>query len=399
MPENTANLLPDVNLSAPTRAGHAEVVELRREFHKMPEIGLEEYKTADLIEQKLKTLGIDSKRVTETGLSAMIDTGAEGPTLMLRADIDALPVTEEAAHDYVSEIPGMMHACGHDTHVAMLLGIARRFKAEGVEKGRIKLNFQPGEEGRHGAEGMIAGGIMEDPKVDYAYAQHIWANGPMGTIQIEGGPIMAAVDTVHLKVIGKGTHAAMPEGGHDPIVASAQIVTALQTIVTRNVNPINPAVVTVATINGGTAHNVIPEEVNMTMSVRVFDENEHKTIERRIKEIAGGIAQAMGCRAEIEYIHEHQATDNDPGVAQIVYEEACEIVGKENVIPEQRTMGAEDFSDYLKLVPGAFAFIGARNEAKDCVYPHHHPKFNVDEDAFAIGSELMYRVSQRLLSK
>ena len=399
MTQNTDNLLPDVNLSAAAREGHAEVVELRHQFHRMPEIGLEEYKTADLIEQKLKALGIEPKRVTETGLSALLDDGAEGPTLMLRADIDALPVTEEAVHDYVSEIPGMMHACGHDTHVAMLLGLARRFKAEGVRRGRIKLNFQPGEEGRHGAESMIAGGIMDDPKVDYAFAQHIWANGPMGTIQIEGGPIMAAVDTVHLKVIGKGTHAAMPEGGHDPIVASAQIITALQTIVTRNVNPINPAVVTVAKINGGTAHNVIPEEVTMTMSVRVFDDAEHRNIERRIKEISEGIAAALGCRAEIEYIHEHQSTDNDPEIAQIVYEEAVEIVGKENVIPEQRTMGAEDFSDYLKLVPGAFAFIGAGNPEKDCVYPHHHPKFNVDEDAFAIGTELMYRVSQRLLNR
>lgn len=399
MAENTEKLLPTVKLSPAARAGHAAVVEMRRRLHRMPEIGLEEFKTATVIETELDKLGIAHQRPMETGVTGLIEGREAGPTIMLRADIDALPVTEDAGHDYVSEIPGMMHACGHDTHVAMLLGVAKRFKQEGFDSGRIKLNFQPGEEGRHGAEGMIAGGIMQNPQVDTTYAQHIWANGPIGTIQIEGGPIMAAVDTVHVKVIGKGTHAAMPETGHDPIVAAAQIVTALQTIITRNVNPLDAAVVTVSEFIGGTAHNVIPEEVILTMSVRVFKADAHKTIKARIHEIVNGIAQAMGCRAEIDYVHEHQATDNNKEIAKIVHEEAVKIVGANNVIPEQRTMGAEDFSDYLKLVPGAFAFIGAANPAKDCIYPHHHPKFNVDEDSFAIGTELMFRVANRLLNR
>lgn len=399
MSQPRKSLQPNANISAATLANHDDVVSMRHDLHRMPEIGLEEYKTADYIEERLKHYGIEPKRITATGISALIEGKGKGPTVMLRSDIDALPVTEEAKHDYVSTIPGYMHACGHDTHIATLLGVAGRLQSEGLEKGCIKLNFQPGEEGRHGAESMIAAGIMDKPKVDYAYGQHIWSYAPTGQIWIEEGAIMAAVDTVHVKIIGQGTHAAMPEGGVDPIYAGAQVVTALQSVITRNINPLEPGVVTVSEFHGGTAHNVIPEFVTMTMSVRVFGDETHEIIERRIKEIITGVAGALGCTAEIEYIHEHQPTINDPEIAALVREEAVAIVGEENVLNTQKVMGAEDFGDYARLVPAAFAFVGARNEAKDCVYPHHHPKFNVDEDAFAIAAELMYRVAQRLLAR
>jgi len=392
-------LLPHASLSDAARAGHPQVVAMRHDLHKIPEIGLQEYKTCAYIMDKLAELDIRHDKITDTGISGLLDSKAEGPTVMLRADIDALPITEEAQHEYVSTHAGLMHACGHDTHTATLLGVAARLRREGLDRGRIKLNFQPGEEGRHGAEQMIAAGIMENPHVDYAYGQHIWSYAPTGQIWIEEGPIMAAVDTVYVKIIGAGTHAAMPEGGVDPIYAGAQVVSALQSIVTRNVTPLEPAVVTVSQFHGGTAHNVIPEFVDLTMSVRVFDDETHALIERRIHEIIEGVAAALGCRAEINYVHEHQPTVNNPEVTAIVREEAIAIVGEENVLATQKVMGAEDFGDYARLVPAAFAFVGARNEARDCIYPHHHPKFNVDEDAFAIAAERMYRVAQRLLAR
>lgn len=392
-------LPPHVNLSDAAREIQPRVVAMRRDLHRIPEIGLKEFKTCAYIMDKLAELGIKHDKITETGVLGLIEGAEPGPTVMLRADIDALPITEETIHEYVSTHPGMMHACGHDTHTSTLLGVAERLEREGIKRGLIKLDFQPGEEGLHGAESMIAAGILENPKVDYAYGQHIWSYAPTGQIWIEEGPVMAAVDTVYVKIIGAGTHAAMPEGGTDPIYAGAQIVTALQSIVTRNVTPLEPAVVTVSQFHGGTAHNVIPEFADLTMSVRVFDDETHALIERRIHEIIEGVAAALGCRAEINYVHEHQPTVNHPEVTAIAREEAIAVVGEENVLDTQKVMGAEDFGDYARLVPAAFVFVGARSEAKDCVYPHHHPKFNVDEEAFAIAAELMYRVAQRLLAR
>ena len=216
---------------------------------------------------------------------------------------------------------------------------------------------------------------------------------------IEPGPVMAAVDRLEITISGRGTHAAYPHGGTDCIYCAAQVITALQSIVSRNVDPLRAAVVTIAVINGGTAHNIIPPEVKMIGTVRVFDDETHEILRKRIHEIVEGISATLGCKADVNYIPEHSATVNDPAVAEIVRAEAIEIVGLSNVGADQHTMGAEDMSDFLKRAPGAYAFIGARNEAKGCVYPHHHPKFNIDEDALAIGAELMYRVARRLLEK
>ena len=388
-----------LNLHEATREITPHVIELRRHFHRNPETGLDVPNTAKRVEEELDSLGIEHKRCIENGVIGMLDSGQTGPTVMLRADMDALNVTEENDHEYVSTIPGKMHACGHDTHVAMLVGAANVLKSEGIQRGRLKLLFQPGEEGAHGAELMIKDGAMENPKVDYCYGQHIWALAPSGIIQVEDGPIMAAVDTVYFTIEGKGTHAALPHTGHDPIVCGAQIVSALQTIATRDVDPLHSCVVTVSMFNAGSAHNVIPARAKLAISVRVFDDDVHDLIEKRIKEIISGISTSMGCTAEIDYIREHRPTVNAPEIAALVREEAIEIVGHESVWTlGQKTMGAEDMSDFLHLAPGAFGFIGGMNEVKGCNYPHHHPKFNIDEDALAIGTELMYRVGQRLLT-
>ncbi|MCH7471452.1 amidohydrolase [bacterium] len=391
-------LLPGVNLPEEVRADYKELVATRRHLHGIPEIGLDLPKTVEYVESRLDELSISHERCLEHGVIGMIEGAADGPTVMLRADMDALPITEENTHDYVSQHPGKMHACGHDTHMSMLLSATKRIAGGGVDGGRLKLCFQPGEEGHHGAEKMVAAGVLENPKVDLAYGQHIWADAPTGKILIQEGPVMAAVDTVYITIHGKGTHAAYPHGGVDPIYCAAQIITALQSVVSRSIDPLEPGVVTIAQINAGTAHNIIPPSCEMVGTVRVFDEATHETMERRIHEIINGIANALGCEAEINYVHEHSATVNDAEVARIVREEAIAIVGEENVINKQQTMGAEDMSDFLKHVPGAFAFIGANNEAKGACYPHHHPKFNIDEDAMAIGAELMYRVGKRLLA-
>ena len=387
------------NLHEYTREVAQHVTDMRRDFHRNPEVGLDLPNTAARVEKELTALGIEHQRCIENGVVGMLDSGQPGPTVMLRADMDALDVTEENAHEYISATPGKMHACGHDTHMAMLLGATSVFKRSGLDRGRLKLVFQPGEEGHHGAEHMIEQGVMDNPKVDYCYGQHIWALAPSGIIQVEDGPIMAAVDTVYFTIEGKGTHAALPHTGHDPIVAGAQIVSALQTIATRDVDPLHSCVITVSMFNAGTAHNVIPQRAKLAISVRVFDDAVHDLIERRIKEVISGISTAMSCSAEIDYIREHRPTVNAPEIAALVREEAVGIVGKDSVWTlGQKTMGAEDMSDFLHLAPGAFGFVGGYNEAKDCVYPHHHPKFNIDEDALAIGTELMYRVGKRLLT-
>jgi amidohydrolase len=391
-------LLPGVALSEGVRTNHLEVVNDRRYLHTIPEIGLQEFKTAEYIRSRLSALSIDSQECTPTGTVAVLDSGQPGPTVMLRADIDALPILEDLDHEYLSTHPGAMHACGHDTHTAMQIGVAKMLRINGVHRGRVKLIFQPGEEGHHGAAKMLAAGVLDNPKVDYAYGQHIWSNDPVGKILIQGGPVMAAVDKVELTIRGKGTHAAYPQGGLDPVYCGAQIVTALQSIVSRNTDPLESAVITVSMFQAGTAHNIIPETAELTMSVRVFNDEVHDMLEQRIKEVCTGIATALGCTAELNYIREHAPTVNDDRIAAIVREEAVAIVGEDNVIDDQRTMGAEDFGEFLQQVPGAFAFVGACNPAKGCNYPHHHPKFNVDEDAFAIGAELMYRVTQRLLA-
>jgi amidohydrolase len=374
-------------------------VELRRLLHQNPEVGLELPNTAKIIEGELDRLGIRHERCTDNGIVGLIEGNEPGPVVMLRADMDALPVTEATSHEYVSKNPGNMHACGHDTHMAMQVGTIARLAREGIPRGTLKLVFQPGEEGHHGAEKMIAAGVLENPKVDVAYGQHIWSGEPLGKILVESGPVMAAVDTVYVKIHGQACHAAMPQQGTDCVLAAAHVVTALQSIVTRNRDPLEPAVVTVSMFHAGTAHNIIPPTAELTLSVRVFDDTTHDMIEQRIHEIITGVSQSLGCEAEINYVREHQPVINDEEITEIVREEAVAIVGAENVMGDMRTLGAEDMSDFLRAVPGNFSFIGARNEAKDCIYPHHHPLFNVDEDAFAIGTELMYRVARRLLAR
>jgi len=374
-----------------------EVISYRRHFHQHPELSLREFETAEFIEKELHRLKLKTKRLAGTGVVSVLRSGKPGPTIMLRADMDALPVTEENTHSYRSLHDGRMHACGHDSHMAMLLGMAKLLAAQGVPRGRVKLCFQPGEEGTDGGGKMVAAGVLEDPDVDFAFAMHVWVPLPIGKIAVIPGPAMAAVDEFEVKVIGKGGHAAYPHSATDPVLAAASVIQNLQSVVSRNVAPWHLAVVTVASVEAGTAFNIIPPVATMKGTVRTFDKPVRRLIERRFKSIVRQTASAMGCGTEINYIPMLPATVNNPKMAEFVREVVRGLVGRRGLVDVPPTMGGEDFSRYAEKVPAVMAFVGAQNKRKGAAYPHHHPKFEIDEDAMRLGLELAWRVTHGYL--
>ena len=376
-----------------------EVVELRRHIHQHPEVAFEEYETAKFVEKYLKRLKIPTKRLVKTGVVGLIDSGKPGPTIMLRADMDALPVTEENTHPYVSLKPGTMHACGHDSHVAVLLCAAKVLKQTGLPSGRAKLCFQPGEEGADGGGAMVKAGVLKNPDVDFAFAMHVWGPLEAGKMAALDGPCMAAVDEFTIDVIGVGGHAAYPHKSVDPVVAAAAIVGNLHTVVSREVNPLLPAVLTVASVNAGTAFNIIPPKAVMKGTVRTFHKDVRNLVERRLKAVSRNTARALGCKVEIDFRRMLGATVNDKVKAEFVRGIAKQIVGARKVVDAEPSMGGEDFSRYAEQVPSVFVYVGAKNPAKGIVYPHHHPKFDIDEDVLPSGIELYVRVATEYLSR
>jgi len=395
--KKSSKVLERANLSKEVLDILPKVVKYRRHFHRYPEIQFQEHKTAKFIEAELARFGLSFKRMVGTGVVALLDSKKKGKTIMLRADMDALPVKEENSHDYVSRHPGTMHACGHDAHMAMLLGVAKILKDSDLPRGKVKFCFQPAEEGGDGAGKMVVAGVLKNPKVDFAFGMHVWSPLPVGKIAIVPGPVMASVDEFAVKVTGSGGHAAYPHASIDPLVCACAIVLSLQTIVSRNVSPLSSAVLTVASIQAGTAFNIIPGEVVLKGTVRTFENEVRKLIEKRFREIVTDVASAYGCKAQIEFIHKVPATVNDPEMSRFVWEVAETVVGKGKVERVDPTMGGEDFSRYANEVPAVFAFIGARNEAKGASFPHHHPRFDIDEDALAIGVELARKVTIKYL--
>jgi amidohydrolase len=375
-----------------------ELIALRRDIHRHPEVAFTESRTSALVRAHLEALGLKPKTLAGTGVTALIEGSSPGKTLMLRCDLDALPITEENTFAFKSENDGVMHACGHDFHTAIMLGTAKVLAQERPARGRVKLNFQPAEEGLNGAGAMIKAGIMESPKVDAVLGYHIWQQVPLGKVGVITGPCMAAVDRFVVTVRGKGGHAAYPHLSADPIVAAAQIVTALQTIVARNVSPIDTGVVTVGRIEGGSAFNIIPPQVVIEGTVRTFSKEAGRTIPKRFKEIVTGVARAMGTTAEIRYSREHGAVVNDAAMAAFVREVARDVVGKSSVIDAEPSMGGEDFSAYQALAPGCYFFIGSA-PPKGEVFPHHHPRFNPDEDVLETAVAVLTEAARRWLAR
>ena len=366
-----------MNVTA-TDAEVRDLVRLRRDFHRHPELGYQETRTAAIVAERLRELGYAVREgVAVTGVLG--DRDGRGRTLLVRADMDALPILERNDVEYRSENHGVMHACGHDGHTAIGMVAAARF-ARGDVAGRLRFAFQPAEEGGQGADRMIEEGALEG--VDAALGLHVWNSMPVGLVGVTPGPAMAAVDDFTIEIRGSGGHAAMPHQTDDPIVRAAAVVTNLQTIVSRRVSPFDTAVVSVTQISGGTAFNVIPDLVRLHGTVRTFLPHVREEVHRRIREVVGE-------HGTVEIRSVTRTLVNDEAMSELVREAAVSVVGEENVLLEERTMGGEDFAAFLERVPGCFFFVGSRSDGGGA--PHHHPEFDIDERSLPLGLEIMTR--------
>lgn len=372
------------------------LVATRRDLHANPELGFQETRTGSLVAERLAKLGYAVRsHVGKTGVVGVSGTGS--PCVLLRADMDALPLEEANDVPYRSRHPGRMHACGHDGHVAIGLEVARRL-AGFSGAGAVKFAFQPAEEISDGAGAMIADGVLEQPHVDAAFGLHLWNGLPVGTIGVTAGPIMASVDQFEVTVTGKGGHAAMPHLATDPVLVAAHIVTALQSLVSRRRDPFEPGVVSVTQVSAGHAFNVIPEYATLRGTVRTFGGRFFDEAPRLVEEIVRHTAAAFGAEATTQYHRLSGPLVNDERMAALMKDVALEIVGKAGVRDDVRTMGGEDMSYFLDRVPGCFAFVGsARLDGGS--FPHHSPRFDIEEESLVIGAELLARTAVRYLSR
>src|SRR5215831_349474 len=378
------------------------MVALRRDLHEHPELGFEEVRTSSIVAQRLRSLGLQVQTgVAKTGVVGLLRGDASRPgakTIAIRADMDALPIHELNEIDYRSAVEGKMHACGHDGHTAIALAVAALLSKRQAElTGNVKFIFQPAEEGRGGAYLMVQEGVMED--VDGVIGLHLMSSYPVGLVGVRAGPVFASADGFVLRVKGKGGHAAMPHSAVDPIVISAYIITALQTLISRESSPFSPAVITVSTIQAGSSFIIIPENVEMQGTVRAFSQGVRDQLLRRISEIAHGIASAMGGSCEVQVFNGCPACVNDASMTGLVHEAAVASVGAGNVESSEEVMStsSDDMADFLKVVPGCYFIVGAHNEQKGANYPHHHPRFNIDEDAMPIAVEVLARAAMDFL--
>ncbi|MBD2588120.1 M20 metallopeptidase family protein [Synechococcus elongatus] len=379
------------------RDRHAQIVAWRQQLHRRPELGFQEQETAAFIAARLTELGVSFQAgVAGTGIVAEIAGQRSGPTLAIRADMDALPILEANEIPYRSEIDGRMHACGHDGHVAIALGTAACLQANSDFAGRVKIIFQPAEEGPGGAAPMIAEGVLENPAVDAIIGLHLWNYLPLGKVGVRSGPLMAAVELFDLTIQGRGGHAAIPQNCIDAVLVASQIVTLLQSIVSRNVDPLHSAVVTIGSLHAGTTYNVIADRAQLKGTVRYFDDRYQGFLQERIEQIVAGVCNSHGATYELNYRKLYPAVINDSAIADLVRSVAEEVLEPPlGVVPDCQTMGAEDMSYFLQKVPGCYFFLGSANLDRGLNFPHHHPRFNFDETALALGVELFLRCVER----
>ena len=366
------------------------IINIRRELHEHPELMYEEFKTSELIRRELDKLDIPYKHpIAETGVLASIGNG-NGPCVALRADMDALPIHEETDVPFRSKVDGKMHACGHDCHVSMLLGAAKLLKEkENKINGTVKLLFQPAEEGGAGGKLMREEGALKDPAVERIFGLHVWPQIPSGQIGSREGTFLAATSSLSLTVKGVGGHAAVPQLTKDPVLTSARIITNLQSIISRELDPLDSGVVSITVIHAGNASNVIPSDVNVKGTLRSLTMDGLKELQKRVKEIAEGIAQTHGCEAIVEYVgNDYPPTVNDSDMWKFAKKIGIELLGDENVSDLDAVMGGEDFAYYTEKVKGCFVVLGMNNPDIDATYSVHHPMFKADEDALHIGTAL-----------
>jgi len=378
---------------------------LRRDFHMHPELGFNEIRTGGIVAKELEALGLEvTKGIGKTGVVGLLEGAKPGPTLLLRFDMDALPIHEDTGAEYASLNQGLMHACGHDGHTAIGLTVAKILNTHKDElAGTIKFCFQPSEEGSNGeeiggAEMMMKDGVLEGPKVDMTLSMHLWNEKPLGWVHVAQGPVMAGAEQFKIKIIGKGGHGAIPNLTVDPVVCAAQIISAAQSIVSRNVGPLETAVVSFTIINGGTAFNVIPQEVTLEGTIRTFDPQVRIKVVNRFEEIVKGVASAMGCQAQVKVKQLTPALINAEHVTAKVQESARRVLPQaDHDNAPYLTMGAEDMAYIQAKVDGCYFFIGSANTEQHLDYGHHHPKFDFDEQALISGAALMAAAAADLL--
>ncbi len=367
-------------------------VSVRRELHRHPELSNQEHRTQKFVLDELQRLGLEDVRaIAGTGATGLVRGARGGSVLLWRADIDALPIKEETGLPFASEEDGVMHACGHDGHIAIALALAAALQqARDSLAGTVRFAFQPAEEWVGGAQHMIRDGILDEPKVDRVYGLHIQSNYPVGDVRVAPGPFFAAATPFGITIHGRGGHAAAPQQTVDPVVVAAHAIVALQTVVSRSVRPSDAAVLTIGRIEGGERPNVIPDEVKMAGGIRTFERKVLERVLARVEEILAGTSAAWG--AEYEFNHSTiPAVVNDPECAETVRQAAASFLGEEHVA-EDRIMGSDDMAFYLEAVPGCYFMLGGGNKAKGITHPHHHAKFNLDEDCLALGIEIAVRV-------
>jgi len=377
-----------------------QLVAMRRDLHQHPELAFEERRTSAIVAERLERLGYAVRTgVGKTGVVGLRDAASSGHArcVLIRADMDALPIEEASDVPYRSQAAGKMHACGHDGHVAIGLEVARRLHAAFLPGG-VKLAFQPAEEISYGAEAMIRDGVLDAPKVDAAFGIHVWNDIPVGTIALMPGPVMASVDEFEIAILGRGGHAAAPHQAIDPVLIAAHVVTGLQSLVSRRRNPFEEGVVSVTQLHAGHAFNVIPGRADLRGTVRTFGGKFFDEAPQLIEATACGIARAFGADAEVRYRRLSKPLVNDQKMTAMMKGVAQDIVGRGHVIDGVRTMGGEDMSFFLAKVPGAFAFVGSAPPDKKGS-PHHSPTFDIDEDSLVIGAELVTKTVVKYLEQ
>lgn len=375
-----------------------ELIEWRRDFHMHPEIGFEVHRTSKIVADELEKMGYTVKRgIGKTGVVA--DIGEGGKLVAIRADMDALPILEQNPYEYASKTPGAMHACGHDSHTAMALGAALLLSKEKLP-GRVRFLFQPceetaDEEGKSGAQRMSAEGAMDG--VDYVIAQHVDPTRPVGTIGINAGPISGGVDNWYATISGKGGHGAHPDKTVDPFYLMSHVIIALNALISRRINPFEPAVVSIGSIQGGFTENVIPENVSLAGTLRFTNEAVHQQIHAEIRQ-AFEIVRALGGAYELRFQIGGPPNVNDQSVSALIERTGKDILGEDNVLEIQKTLGAEDFGEFLRLAPGAMFTLGTQKAGHE-EYLLHHPKFDLDERALPIGTAMLVETAKRFLQE
>lgn len=379
---------------------HAELIKWRRHLHQHPELGFEELQTAQFVQEKLAALGVEYQgSIGKTGVVGVIRGEEPGPTVALRADMDALPIQDAKDVPYASKVEGKAHLCGHDAHTTILLGAATLLTKFKPKKGQVKLVFQPAEEGLGGASEMIKDGVLQDPEVSIIAGLHVHHTADTGFVTVCPGVSSAATDGFNLTIHGQGGHAAHPHLSVDSITVTAEVISALQQIVSRQIEPISPVVLTIGKINGGYARNVIAPSVSLEGTVRTLDLQVRSQMEGKINQIVKGICDAFGATYDLNYYYGYPSVYNNEALVPLIEETTKEILGAGRFSLAKPSMGGEDFSYYAEQIPGVFFRLGIRNEEKGTVNPLHHPLFDIDEDALPLGSAMMAQFAHKALQK